>query len=419
MLGRYTSSRMQRLWDETNKIAVWGRVQLASAEAQGAPKAVLKLMASAPLPTEQEVQAFEVRTRHDVVAFNLAWRKKLGEAAKLEPSNIGLGSMARRWVHRNMTSSDLVDTANAVRLEEAAKFIWAEALVLRATMATHALAHWNTRRVARTHGQTAEESTWGYRVADLTMQLSRAMDRFEMGRQAVRVGKLSGPVGDYKRITRGEEALFCRSLGLEQPTTATQVLGRDNYVEFAEACAALTTAIEASAIEIRLSARTDTGEVAEAFGMGQRGSSAMPHKRNPISSENLTGVARLVRAQTSALREGVAMHHERDISHSIVERVTLPLITTLTEYACTRAAKTWRELAVDRDAMRANLDRAEGDLWKAVQVQTLIDQGADPDEAWQRVANGEEVVIEWPNQHRLAHVRGWLLEFGATAPPQG
>lgn len=371
-IDRYTTPQMESLWSDQAKYEVWADVEQAAAQAQGAPGPVLDSMASAPVPDPEDVARREKRTRHDVVAFLDCWRG-------------GMTDEAAGWVHRNMTSSDLVDTANALLLRRAGRTVLLSLMTLRRNLARHALRHRDTIRVGRTHGQWAEVTTWGYRVADLAEGVERACDRLQAAVDAVSVAKLSGPVGDYKRITREQERKFTRLLGLNAPHTATQVVMRDAYADLIHACAQACNVIEAFAMEVRLGQRSEVGELAEGFGAGQRGSSAMPHKRNPIASERLCGLARLVRAQVVPVMEGVALHHERDISHSSVERVALPTALTLTHFAVRDAASLLRNLVVDAKQMYSNAEKAGRVAVSAAVKDLLVDAGVSPDTAWRAV----------------------------------
>lgn len=375
MIERYTLPEMGQVWEEAEKFNIWADVETAAAKAQGAPVEVVRQLSSPDaVPTPGEVAEAEAVTRHDVVAFVQAYRSKLTEEAG-------------RWVHRNMTSSDLVDTANAVRLARSGGLL-IDRLDDLITLATHhAIDHRDTIRIGRTHGQHAEVTSWGYRVADFVFGLDRAASRLSECLPHVSTMKLSGPVGDYKRITPRQEADAARELGLRLPDSATQVLMRDGYADFVHSCAQICSVIEAMAMEVRLGQRSEVGELAEGFAPGQRGSSAMPHKRNPITSEQLCGIARMVRAQIVPVMEGVALHHERDISHSSVERIALPTAAILTHYALTTACDLWSNLVVNRERMRENAVAAQRVSVAAAIKDMLVDWGVDPDVAWLTVHN--------------------------------
>lgn len=375
---RYTTPEMRNVWSERSKIRTWARIEVAAAIAQDAPDHVIReLNDSSSWPTVEACDTEEAETRHDVVAFVQAWR------SNLQPE-------AASWVHRNMTSSDLVDSAIGIRLTKAACLIDMALSDLTGVLARHALKHQNTVRVARTHGQHAELSTWGYRVAGFAHSVRRSRQRLLNQRDRFARGKLSGPVGDYKRIPHAAEVRFLRALGINGVEAATQVVPRDGLADFVWACAQITSVLEEMAMEIRLCARTDTGEVSEGFKPGQRGSSAMPHKRNPITAERLCGIARLVRAQVGPVLEGAAVHHERDLAHSSVERVALPMVSALTEFAVREACDLWYNLVVHEDRMKHHASQASNVALSAQTKDHLIASGVNPDVAWRLVAKGSE-----------------------------
>lgn len=369
---------MHRIWSDEGKIVVWANVEAAAAWAQGAPESVVaELEDSSRYPSWTEVLREEETTRHDVVAFLQAWRRNLSDEAG-------------RWVHRNMTSSDLVDTAIGLRFEQSFWALDSQLGTLVTTLAKHALKHKDTVRVARTHGQHAELSTWGYRVAGFATNLQRARLRLLGARDGASVGKLSGPVGDYKRVTVDQESAFLQRLDLTRMPVTTQVVPRAGYADFVWACAQIATALEEMALEVRLCQRSEVGEVAEGFTPGQRGSSAMPHKRNPIASERLCGLATLIRAQVMPVLEGVALHHERDISHSSVERVALPLVCHLTHFALIDATALWRDLVVNVGRMMETARSAAQVTLSASIKDRLIASGVSADQAWRMVHEGSQ-----------------------------
>lgn len=380
MIERYTKPEMERIWSDATRVRTWAVVEVEAARAQGAPDHVIReLNDNSEWPTVEECDAEEATTRHDVVAFVQVWRRKL---------IAGGGDEAATWVHRNMTSSDLVDTAVGMRLVSSWREIDSVLSDVISTLARHAIQHRDTVRVARTHGQHAELSTWGYRVAGFARAMERARSRLLEARYQFGRGKLSGPVGDYKRITPDQERDAMSALGLMPPPVATQVVPRDGIADFVWCCAQIATALEEQALEIRLCQRSEVREVAEGFTAGQRGSSAMPHKRNPITAERLCGLARLIRAQVVPVLEGVAMHHERDLAHSSVERVALVEAATLTHFALVEARSLWLDLVVNRDRMR-DLAREAADVTLSAQLREhLIANGVDADTAWLLVYEG-------------------------------
>lgn len=382
MIERYTKPEMERIWSDATRVRTWAVVEVEAARAQGAPDHVIReLNDNSEWPTVAECDAEEATTRHDVVAFVQVWRRKL---------IAGGGDEAATWVHRNMTSSDLVDTAVGMRLVSSWREIDSVLSDVISTLARHAIQHRDTVRVARTHGQHAELSTWGYRVAGFARSMERARSRLLEARYQFGRGKLSGPVGDYKRITPDQERDAMSALGLTPPPVATQVVPRDGIADFVWCCAQIATALEEQALEIRLCQRSEVGEVAEGFTAGQRGSSAMPHKRNPITAERLCGLARLIRAQVVPVLEGVAMHHERDLAHSSVERVALVEAATLTHFALVEARSLWLNLVVDANRMRHHARHAADVTLSAQLREHLVANGVDSDTAWLLVHEGAQ-----------------------------
>ena len=307
---------MGKVWSEAHKYELWCQVETlvlaAHAKAGTVPAESVDAVRGAKPPTPEAVAAVEAVTDHDVIAFLTAW------ADNTTPRE------AAAWVHYGMTSSDLLDTALALQLTEATDLLVAEATRLVAALREHGLAHRGTLRVGRTHGIHAEPDVWGHRVADFAFAMARSRDRLLRARDAVAVGKLSGPVGTYSNIDPAIEATVMAELGLRPADVATQVVFRDGIAEWISAVAVTASVCEAIALEVRHGQRTEVRELAEPFRAGQKGSSAMPHKKNPIRSERICGLARLVRGYVTPVTEGMALWHERDISHSSVERIALP-----------------------------------------------------------------------------------------------
>lgn len=396
MLTRYTLSPMDRVWSEAYKYEVWRHIEITAATAKGAPLTTINYLLDVIPPSLDAIADAERRTKHDVMAFLVAWRA-------------GMPDEHARWVHKDMTSSDLVDSANAFRIKAASKEIDGALRRLLAVAASHALAFWDTPRLARTHGQPAEATTWGYRVADFVEGLRNSYDQFVDGTYSATAVKLSGPVGNYRYTSIDEEFYFAFRLGLHSAPTATQIVNRAHYADWIYALSRIATIIESFALEVRLSQRWEVSELAESFTPGQTGSSAMPHKRNPIVSENLTGLARLVRAQLEPILEGVASHHERDISHSSVERIALPTASTLTHYMVVRCTGLIENLHVATEIMQANLDSA-GDSVYSAWTKSVLSKLMHPDEAWQAVHNATPPWGPLPDQPpmRVGHVRRYM-----------
>jgi adenylosuccinate lyase len=374
MIGRYTLPEMSRVWGDAHKYELWCRVETMVLEAQAAagtvpPDSVAPVRAAAP-PTPGAVAAYEAVTDHDVIAFLSAW------ADNTSPRE------AAAYVHFGLTSSDLLDTALALQLTEASDLLIARATELVAALREHGLAHAGTLRVGRTHGIHAEPDVWGHRVADFAFAVARCRDRLARAREAVAVGKLSGSVGTYSNIDPAIEAAVLPRLGLRPADVATQVVFRDGIAEWASVLALTATACDAIALEIRHGQRTEVRELAEPFAAGQKGSSAMPHKKNPIRSERICGLARVVRGYVTPVTEGMALWHERDISHSSVERVALPDAAIATDYLLHLTTGLVGGLVVDTARMRANLDLTGGLIYTSGILLALVTAGMSREDAY-------------------------------------
>jgi adenylosuccinate lyase len=372
VIDRYTLPEMGRIWSDTHKYEVWCEVECLVMEAHATsgtipPDSVGPVRAATP-PTPQQVAEVEAITQHDVIAFLTAW------ADNTEPRS------AAAYVHHGMTSSDLLDTALAYQLVEATDVLLAKADDLVLELRDHALRHRDTVRVGRTHGIHAEPDTWGHRVADFAFAMARSRDRLHRARQSVGVMAISGAVGTYSNIDPAVEQYVARRLELRPADVSTQVVLRDGISEWVSALAIMATVCEAVALEVRHGQRTEVREVAESFGTGQRGSSAMPHKRNPILSERICGLARVVRAQVTPVMEGIPLWHERDISHSSVERIALPDAAITTDYLLHLTTRLITELEVDPEQMRANLDATGGLVYTSAALLVLVDAGLSRDE---------------------------------------
>ncbi|MGD0242352.1 MAG: adenylosuccinate lyase [Streptosporangiaceae bacterium] len=374
MIERYTLPEMGRVWSEAHKYELWCRVELlvleAHARAGTVPAESVEPVRSAQIPTPEAVAAVEAVTDHDVIAFLTAW------ADNTTPRS------AAAWVHYGMTSSDLLDTALAVQLAEASDLLIAKATGLTAVLRDHALAHRDTLRPGRTHGIHAEPDTWGHRVADFAFAMARSRDRIVRARAAVAVGTLSGPVGTYSNIDPAIETEVMAALDLRPADVATQVVMRDGIAEWVSALALAATVCEAVALEVRHGQRTEVREVAESFRAGQKGSSSMPHKKNPIRSERIDGLARVVRGYVTPVTEGIPLWHERDISHSSVERIALPDAAIATDYLLQQTTGLVEGLQVDAARMRANLDVTGGLLYSSAVLLELVSAGMSREDAY-------------------------------------
>ncbi len=412
MISRYTLPDMGKVWSDAHKYELWCRIELLVLEAHAAagtvPGDAVEPVRNAPPPTPEAVAAVEAVTDHDVIAFLTAW------ADNTTPRS------AAAYVHYGMTSSDLLDTALAIQLTEATDLLLAKADTLVATLRDHALEHAGTLRAGRTHGIHAEPDTWGHRVADFAFAMARSRDRLRAARSAVAVGTLSGPVGTYSNIDPAIEASVMASLGLRPAEVATQVVIRDGIAEWVSALAILASVCEAVALEVRHGQRTELREVAEPFRSGQKGSSAMPHKKNPIRSERICGLARLVRSYVTPVTEGIPLWHERDISHSSVERVALPDAATVSDYLLHLTTGLITGLTVDAGRMRANLDLTGGLMYSSAVLLELVSAGLSREEAyaivqaaamdtWDGLAAGADPVLFREALRKQAATRGQAL----------
>src|SRR5262249_37722054 len=328
---------------------------------------------AAPPPTPEAVARIEAVTNHDVIAFLTAW------ADNTTPRE------AAAYVHFGMTSSDLLHTALALQLTAATALLTGRGVALTAALREHAPAPRQTLRPGRTHGIPAEPDVWGHRVADFAFAMARCGVRLHRARTAVAVGKLSGPVGTYSSIDPAIEARVMAGLGLRPADVATQVVLRDGIAEWVSVLALIATVCETVAIEVRHGQRTEVRELAEAFGSGQKGSSAMPHKKNPVRSERISGLARIVRAQVVPVMEGIPLWHERDISHSSAERVALPDAAIATDYLLEQTTGLIKGLVVDARRMRANLEATGGLIYSSAVLLELVAAGMAREDAYSLV----------------------------------
>jgi len=394
VIPRYTLPEMGTVWSEETKLAHWLRIEVLACEAWARlgriPAEDLEAIRGASADPAR-VRELEVTTRHDVAAFVQAAAGSVGPAG--------------RWIHFGMTSSDLLDTALALQLREAAGLLLAKLERVLSAVKRLALEHRDTVCVARTHGVHAEPTTFGHKVAVWAFELDRDRERLRRAREAVSVGKVSGAVGTYAAVDPFVEEHVCGELGLAPVDAATQVIQRDRHAEYVSALAITAATLEKIAVEIRHLARTEVREVEEPFDPGQKGSSAMPHKRNPVLCERITGLARIVRANLQAALEDVALWHERDISHSSVERVILPDSTTALDYMLHLATHVLEHLRVFPERMRATLEASGGLVFSQQVLLALVERGMSREEAygivqeaaaasWDRGADFREEVRE-------------------------
>ena len=375
MIDRYTRPPMGDLWSEEQKFQSWLDVELAACAAWseiGAipPEDVETLYDEADFDVDR-IKEIEKETKHDVVAFTRAVSETLGEEKK--------------WVHYGLTSTDVVDTAYMVRIKKANSLIRTQLDKMIETLADKAREHKHTLTMGRTHGVHAEPTTFGLKMARYYDEMTRQKERFERAAEEMRVGKLSGAVGTFAHIPPEVERLTCERLGLKPANISTQILSRDRHANYLSVIAGIGATLEKMAVEVRHLQRSEVREAEEAFSAGQKGSSAMPHKRNPVGSENITGCARLLRGYMNSEFDNVALWHERDISHSSVERIVLPDATTLLHYALRRFRGIIDGLVVYEDTMRENMEETYG-LYNSQRLMLkLIDTGLSREEAYDRV----------------------------------
>ena len=367
---------MAAVWSDESKLARWLEVELAAldawAETGAVPAdAVREVREQAVAPTPERVTEIEQTTNHDVAAFVDAVAEGLGEVG--------------RWFHYGLTSSDVLDTALALQIREAGALVLAGVDRALAAVLTRAEEHRATICIGRTHGVHAEPTTFGLKLAGWAFALDRDRTRLERAFEGMRVGKLSGAVGTYSATDPEVERLTCERLGLEPAPTSTQILQRDRHAEVLSALALLAATLERFALEIRHLQRTEVREAEEPFGRGQKGSSAMPHKRNPILSERICGLARVVRGYALVGLENVALWHERDISHSSAERVVLPDAFLTVDYMLDRFAFLAEGLVVRAERMRENLDASHGLYFSQRLLLALVESGLSRDDAYRLV----------------------------------
>jgi adenylosuccinate lyase len=367
---------MTRVWSDEGKLARWLEVELAALEGWaevGAVPAdtVREIRERATAPSPERVAELEARLHHDTAAFVDAVAEQLGPAG--------------RWFHYGLTSSDVVDTALALQVQEAGLLLLDELDRALAAVVARAEEHKLTLCIGRTHGVHAEPTTFGLKLAVWVFELNRARGRIARALEGMRVGKLSGAVGQYAAIDPEVERVACERLGLEPAPASTQIVQRDRHAELLAALAVCASSLDKFALEIRHLARTEVREVEEPFGQGQKGSSAMPHKRNPVVSERICGLARVVRAAAVVGLENVALWHERDISHSSAERVVIPDAFLALDYMLDRFTWLVDGLVVQPERMRRNLESSHGLYFSQRLLLALVESGLERDEAYRLV----------------------------------
>jgi adenylosuccinate lyase len=380
VIPRYTHPEMGRIWSDQRRYETWLAVETAAAEAMAAagivpPEAARDIReGGAAIDIARlipHIEEIEKTTQHDVIAFTTAVAEKIGPSA--------------RWLHFGMTSSDVIDTAQALQMREACDLVLTDLEALGDAIRDRAFEHRRTPTIGRTHGVHAEPMTFGLKLALWFAEIQRAVERVKRAKETVSVGKLSGAVGTFAHLPPSIEADVCRRLGLQPAPVASQVVQRDRHAELLGALAITAASLEKFALEIRGLQKTEIGEVEEPFAKGQKGSSAMPHKRNPIGCEQICGLARLLRGNATAAMENIALWHERDISHSSVERVILPDSFIALDHMLRRFTKIVAGMVVYPDRMRQNLDRSRGVVFSGTVLLELAKAGVSREQAYEWV----------------------------------
>ncbi|MCS7006476.1 MAG: adenylosuccinate lyase [Thermoleophilia bacterium] len=376
MIERYSRPEMARVWSEEAKLERWLAVELAALEAWGRvgvvpSEAIAVIRARAAPPSPARVAELERETGHDVAAFVDAVAEELGDEG--------------RWLHYGLTSSDVLDTALALAVREAGALLLEGLDRALAAVVERAREHRHTLMIGRTHGVHAEPTTFGLKLAGWAFEIARDRERIEQALARMRVGKLSGAVGTYATTSPEVERLACEALDLSPAPSSTQILQRDRHAELLASLALCASSLEAFALEIRHLARTEVREVEEPFRRAQKGSSAMPHKRNPIVSERICGLARVVRGYALAALENVPLWHERDISHSSAERIVIPDAFLAVDYMLDRFAWLVEGLVIRPERMRANLEETGGLFFSQRLLLALVDSGLSRDAAYRAV----------------------------------
>lgn len=375
MIERYSREEMKKIWDLNSKFQYYLNVELAICKAYNKlgqiPDEAIKEISSKASFSVERIDEIEKEVNHDVIAF-------------LTNVNENVGTYSR-YIHMGVTSSDIIDTALALQIKDASNIIKKDLEKLIETIRNKAKEHKNTICIGRSHGIHAEPMTFGVKLCNWIDLFERNLKNFEKACETVEVGQISGPVGTYSNIDPEIESLTCEELGLTPTKISTQVIARDVHAQYHQSLAIIASIIEQCAVELRHLQRTEVLEVEEGFKKGQKGSSAMPHKKNPISGENLSGLARIIRSNSIAALENIPLWHERDISHSSVERIIFPDSTTLIDYMLNRLNNTIENLVVHEDNMLKNANLFGGIVFSQRILLELCDKGLSREEAYKIV----------------------------------
>jgi adenylosuccinate lyase len=388
LIPRYTRQEMGHVWSDANKFAKWLEVELAAtetlAEAGQVPKDAAAAMRARARVDVAQIHQFEARVKHDVIAFTMAVGESIADPA------------AARWLHYGMTSNDVVDTAQALQVREASKLISRGLVMFGEILDLRAHEFRKTPQIGRTHGIHAEPITFGLKIANWFAENQRNIARFRAAAAQMAVGKISGAVGNAAHLGPEMEERICKRLGLSVAPVASQVIQRDRHAQYLSALALIAATLEKIALEIRHLQRTEVREAEEPFSGEQRGSSAMPHKRNPVTCEQICGLARLVRSNMLAAFENVGLWHERDISHSSVERIILPDSTILVDYMLSKMTAIIGQMRVFPERMMRNLESTHGLVYSGQLLQDLVEKGMPRDDAYKAVQ--ENAMAAWESE---------------------
>ena len=375
MIARYTRPKMGHIWSDENKYRMWLAVETAASETLAedgiVPAEAAKAIRERGDFSVARIQEIEAEVKHDVIAFTTAVAEKIGPES--------------RWLHYGLTSNDVVDTAQALQIKAASVLIREDILALMEILKERAIEFKHTPSIGRTHGIHAEPTTFGLKLLNWYAEMHRNLERFDAAAEQIRIGKLSGAVGTFGHLSPKHEELICEKLGLQPAPVATQVIQRDRHAHYISTLAILTATLDKIATEIRHLQRTEVREAEEFFSEKQKGSSAMPHKRNPITSEQISGLARVVRSNAQAAYENVALWHERDISHSSVERVIFPDSTILTDYLLAKTTNLIEKLLVYPKRMLKNLESTGGLIFSGQLLLDLAEAGMLREDAYRLV----------------------------------
>ncbi len=375
MIARYTRPQMGQIWSDENKYRMWLAVETAASETLAedgiVPAEAAKAIRERGDFSVLRIQEIEAEVKHDVIAFTTAVAEKIGPES--------------RWLHYGLTSNDVVDTAQALQIKAASALIREDLLGLIEVLKKRALEFKHTPTIGRTHGIHAEPTTFGLKLLNWYAEMRRNLERFDAAAEQIRIGKLSGAVGTFGHLSPKHEERICEKLGLQPAPVATQVIQRDRHAHYISTLAIITATLDKIAVEIRHLQRTEVREAEEYFSEKQKGSSAMPHKRNPITTEQISGLSRVVRANAQAAYENVALWHERDISHSSVERVIFPDSTILTDYLLTKTINLIEKLLVYPKRMLKNLESTGGLIFSGQLLLDLAEAGMLREDAYRLV----------------------------------